>query len=86
MGSQQFVDEAIWIERLEVWGGLAEADEAGRDAEFLLNGDEDAAFTAAVEFGDDDAGDGDGFVEFARLLKGVGPCGGIDDEEHLMGG
>ena len=83
---KQFVDELGGVEGLEGVGGFAEADEAGGDAEFLLDGDDDTAFAAAVEFGDDDASDGDGFVEFAGLLEGVGAGGGVDDEEDFVRG
>jgi hypothetical protein len=85
-GLKEFVNELNGVEGLESVGGFAEADEAGGDAQFLLNRNDDAAFAAAVEFGDDDASDGDGFVEFAGLLESVGAGGGIDDEENLVRG
>ena len=45
---QQFFHKPLRIEGLEVFDTFAEADEAGGDAEFLLDGDENAAFAAAV--------------------------------------
>ena len=81
---QQLIHEALWVEGLKVFNLFTEADEAGGDAEFLLDGDEDAAFAAAVEFGDDEPGQGNGFVKLACLLQRVGACGGIDDEDDLM--
>ena len=66
---------------------LAGAEVAGGDAEFVLNGNDDAAFAAAVEFGDDEAGEAaGGFLELAGLDEGVGAGGGVDDEEGFVGG
>ena len=79
-------DEAFALEGLELVRFFAGADEEGGDAEFLLNGNGDAAFAGTVELGDDEAVELGGFVEFLRLRKGVGAGAGIDDEDGLVGG
>lgn len=74
------------MEGLELVGFLAGADEEGSDAEFLLDGDGNAAFAGAVELGDNEAVEFGCFVKFFRLCKGVGAGAGIDDEDRFVGG
>ena len=47
-------------------------------------GKRDTALGSAVEFGNDQTGEPDGFVENLRLFEGVLACGGIDHEEYFM--
>lgn len=70
---------------MEFVGLFAGADEEGGDAEFLLDGDGDAAFAGAVELGDDEAVELDCFVEFFGLGEGVGAGAGVDDEDGFVG-
>jgi hypothetical protein len=44
--------EFLGIERLQIFGLLADADEFDGEAEFLLDGYDHSAFAGAVEFGD----------------------------------
>ena len=74
------------MEGLELVGFFAGADEEGGDAEFLLDGDGDAAFAGAVELGDDEAVELGGFVKFFGLGEGVGAGAGVDDEDGFVGG
>src|SRR5688572_29108256 len=53
---QHLLHKRAALEEIEVFHLLARADEARGDAEFVLNRHHTAAFAAAVEFGDDDAG------------------------------
>ena len=76
---QQFLNKLLRIKGGEILRSLAEADVAGGDAQLLLDGDNDAALAAAVELGDDEAGERDGFVKLARLRQRVRAGGGIDD-------
>jgi hypothetical protein len=54
--SQHVLDKVARVEWREVIDAFAGADEAGRNAEFVLNGDDNAALAAAVEFRDDQSG------------------------------
>ena len=79
-GLEDGLGEGAGVEDFEVGLGFAGADVAGGDAQFLVDADNDASFAAAVEFGDDDAGElAGGFLEFPGLVEGVGTGGGIDD-------
>ena len=60
--------ELFGVEGLEVFGLFADADEFDGQAQFFLDGDDHAAFAGAVEFGDDQASECYGFVEFAGLV------------------
>ena len=51
------------------------------ELEFGGDGEDDAAFGGAVEFGEDDAGDAGGFGEEAGLLEAVLAGGSVHDEE-----
>jgi hypothetical protein len=51
---------------------------------FPLNGHDHAAFAGAVELGDDQAGQGDGFVKFARLHQRVHAGAGVQDQQGLV--
>ena len=50
---QNFLHEGFLLENRERPGLLAGAEEARRDAELVVNGHGDAAFSRAVELGDD---------------------------------
>eukprot|EP00903_Cladosiphon_okamuranus_P003589 g3587.t1 len=56
------------------------------DFQGIVDCDGDAAFSRAIELRDDEAIERAGFVEFLRLVHGVGAGGGVDDEEGLVGG
>lgn len=83
---QHLFHEGAAFEELEVAEVFAGTDEARGDAELFLDGDDDAAFAAAIELGDDEAGEAGGFLEDAGLGDGVAAGGGVDNEEALVGG
>ena len=82
--SKHLLDEEAALEEGEVAELFAGADETRGNAEFVLNGDDHAAFAAAVELGDDDAGEPGRFVKLAGLAHGVAAGGGIDDEQRFV--
>ena len=82
--SQNFLKKSSFLENGKLLGFLASAQETGRDAEGVVDGDGDAAFTRAVELGDDEAVERAGFMKFLRLVQGVGAGGGIDDKQSQM--
>ena len=71
------------LERRQVVGALAEADQLDRHAELALYGDHDAALGGAVELGQHDAGDVDDLAEDAGLDHAVLAGGRVEDEQHL---
>lgn len=80
----QVIDVSLAIEQREVVDLFAGADEAGGKAELILNGYDNAAFAAAVEFGDNEAGQADGLLEFARLRERVAAGCRIDHQERFV--
>ncbi len=81
---EEGIDEGLGIEGEDVFDFFADAGKADRKAEFVGDGDHDAAFGGAVELGKDDAGDTGGFGEEPGLLQTVLAGGGIDDEQGLV--
>ncbi|MFM1942854.1 MAG: hypothetical protein RI897_1836 [Verrucomicrobiota bacterium] len=82
---EEGLGEGLGVEGLEVIRLFAEADEFYGYAEFLLDSDDGAAFAGAVEFRDDEAGEGDGLMEFAGLGEGVEAGGSIEHEQSFVG-
>src|SRR6266705_758698 len=60
--------KVVRVERPEIFQSFADADELDGQGELVGDRDGDAAFRAAVELGQRDAGDADGLAEEARLL------------------
>src|SRR3954471_14219422 len=81
---KQRLDETFGFETLEVVDVLADADILDRDAEFFLDGDDDAALRGAVELREDDSGQIHRLLEDARLLQTVLPGNSVEDEEGLV--
>jgi len=52
----------------------------------VADGDDDASLGGAVEFGEEDAGDLDGFEKFFSLADGVLAGRGVEDEEDFVRG
>src|ERR1051326_3237461 len=77
-------DEIAAVEGREVLELLPCTDEPRRDAQLILDRDDDAAFAAAVQFRHDQSGQADGLMKFASLRKGVAPRRGIDDEQRFI--
>ena len=63
LSAEERFDEFIRVEFCDVLGLFAQADEFHRDVELFLDGDDDAAAGGAVELGEHDAGDVDGFAK-----------------------
>src|SRR5664279_2223965 len=80
----QCLDEGGGLERRQVVGALAQADQLDRHTEFALHSDDDAALRGAVEFGQHDAGDVDDLSEHPGLHHPVLPRGGVEHEQHLI--
>src|SRR5579884_2046939 len=81
---EQRVDELDRVERDEVRGGLADADDLDRDAELGLDREDDAALRAAIELRQHDAGDVDRLGELARLDQPVLTGRRVDHEQDLL--
>ena len=66
------------VEFAEIFGLLADADEADRQPELARDGDHDAALGGAVELGEHEAGDAHGFVKLRGLRERVLALVGIE--------
>src|SRR5581483_9149776 len=81
---QHVRDEFARVEWREIIQLFAGADEARWDSKFVLDCDDDAAFTAAVELRDNKASQSNGGLEFARLAQRIAACCCIDHEQRFM--
>src|SRR3954447_11831129 len=81
---EQGVHERLGLERSEVVGTLAEADQLHRHAELALHRDHDPALGGAVQLGQHDPGDVDGLGEDPGLDDAVLPGGGVEHEQGLV--
>ena len=81
---KQSLRELFGVERLQIIRLLAEADEFDGQAEFLLDRHHHAAFARAVELGHDEAGERDGFVEFARLVQRIHAGAAVEYEQDFV--
>lgn len=81
---EEGVGVGFGVEGGEVFEGFSKADVADRDFAFAVDGESDAAFCRAVDFCEDEAGDGDVGIEDADLLYSCLAKGGIHDEVGLM--
>src|SRR4026207_321452 len=70
-----------WREIIQLFAG---ADKTRWDSKFVLDCDDDATFAAAVELGDDNTGQSNGALEFARLAERVAASRRIDHEQFFM--
>src|SRR5438552_17622545 len=70
---QQIADVRAAIKRREIVDLFSGSNKARRNAKFILDCDEDSAFTATVEFSDDQASESYCTLEFARLAKRIAP-------------
>ena len=82
---KQRLCELFRVERLQIVRLLAQADKFNRQAKLFLNGHHHSPLACSVELGDDEAGERDGLVKFARLIKRVHPRGRIEDKQHFVG-
>jgi hypothetical protein len=81
---KQCLRELLRVERLQIVRLLAEADEFDGQTEFFLDGNHHAAFARSVELGNDEAGERDGLVEFARLVERVHAGAAVEHEQDLV--
>ena len=75
----------VWGRRVGGFGLFTEADVFDWEGEFVLDGDEHAAFAGAVELGDDQTGKSNGYVNFAGLVEGVQAGDGVEHEQTSRG-
>jgi hypothetical protein len=81
---EERVDEGVGVEGNEVVDLFADSGVDDGKLELGCDGEDDAAFGGAVEFGEDDSGDSGGLGEEAGLLEAVLAGGGVHDEEGLV--
>ena len=81
---KQRLRELFGVEGLQIVQLLAEADEFDGQPEFLLDRHHHAAFARAVELGHDEAGERDGFVEFARLVQRIHAGAAVEYEQDFV--
>ena len=84
LGLQQIVDVRLAIERGEIIELLAGAHKARRNSKFILNCDDDSAFAAAVQLGNDKTSESDCALEFARLTERIAASRRIDYQQSFM--
>lgn len=65
--AEKGLDEGFGVEGLDVLRFFADADELDGDVGLVADGDDDAAFGGAIEFGEHNAGDMDGVAEDFEL-------------------
>ena len=80
MLAEECFDEGLGVEGFDVVGGFAETYEFDGEVDLVSDGDDDATFGGAVEFGEEDAGEVGGLVEHFGLVDGVLAGGGVEDE------
>jgi len=84
--SKKLFNEGFAVERGKIGFLFAGANEAGGNAQFLLNGHGHAPFAAPIELGEDDSGESNGFVELRGLYEGIGAGGGIENDPLFVRG
>src|SRR6266550_7464578 len=84
LGLQQIVNVRLAIERGEIIELLAGAHKSRCNSKVILNCDDDSAFAAAVELGDDKTSESDCALEFARLIERIAASCRIDHQQSLM--
>ena len=82
--AQDTLGHAVGVERVEVRRLFTRAHVADRDARDGLHRQRGATTGVAVELGQDDAGEGRGFVELGGYVDGLLAEGGVGDEEDLV--
>ena len=80
---EERLHEGVGVEGEEVAGLLADADEADRDLEGVLDGEDDPALGRRVELGQDDPGEPDRLVERLRLGEAVLAGRRVEHEQRL---
>src|SRR5438094_6648955 len=73
----QVLDVFLPIERREIVDPFSGADKSRGDSKLILNRDDDPAFAAAIEFGDDEACQCQGIEKFAGVTECYTPSGCI---------
>src|SRR5947209_1985052 len=77
-------DEITTIELFEILQLFASADEACGNSKFVLNGNNNSAFAAAVELGRDQPAQSNSLVKLSCLGERISSSSGIDDQEDFM--
>ncbi len=81
---KDLVDKCLPVEHREIFRFLTRTDEARGNAQFVLDRHSHTAFSTAIEFGQDDAGEPDGLMKFTSLNERIRAGGGIDNEKLLV--
>ena len=86
LGLEQGREERLGIKGFEVLHPLAHADELDRDLMLVGPDDaqDDAALGRAVEFGEDNPAEWQGFLEELGLLNRVLAGRGVEDEQNVV--
>lgn len=83
--AEDALGHAVGVEDFELLDFFPNAEEFDGAAGDLTHGEEGAAAGVAIQFGHDEAGDADGFVEGFGDGDGLLAGGGVGDEEGLAG-
>src|SRR5437762_5914117 len=81
---QQIADVRAAIKRREIIDLFSGSNEACRNPKFILDCDDDSAFTATVEFSDNQTSESYCTLEFARLAKRIAPSRCVDHQQPLV--
>ena len=65
---------------------FSRSDETSGDFQLFMNADDDSTLARAIQLGRDESIERACLVKFFRLLQGVRPRGGIDDQQGEMRG
>src|SRR5436190_9887291 len=76
----------LGIESLKIVSLFPQADKFNRQVQFLLYRDHHPTLAGSIEFGDDQAGEGNGFVEFASLIERIHAGGSVEHQQYFMRG
>src|SRR5258708_5968590 len=82
--AQQLPRELRRIERHEIRGLFADAEEFDRDVDGLVDGHHDAAARRTIELRDDEPGHWHGRGKGLRLRNSVLPHGAVEHEQRFM--
>ena len=84
--SEYCVSVVLAVEQTEILRLFSQSNKVDRDPEFAVYRNDRAALGSAVEFGEDQPGEAETFVEGARLQNGVGANASVYHEPTVFGG
>lgn len=77
-------DKFVRLKFRQIFETFAETNELHRESELFRDGDDDAPFGAAIEFGEDDAGAAGGMRKPFGLTDGILAGGRVEHQEDFM--